>query len=197
MSAPLGINGTATLAAPNSHRVDGIIGGGQIGYNWDFRPFLIGLEADIQASGQSGSGLFSAPIVSLVGPDATALSSSARLDWFGTVRGRAGLIAADRWLFYFTGGLAYGRVDLSGSAAIAPAVGFTNPTLVWNNGTTRVGWTIGVELKMRCLRIGLGNSNICTWILGPRPPQQRVGSEASASAHPTFVPKVPVRSLAR
>src|SRR5271155_4236849 len=35
---------------------DGVIGGGQIGYNWQSGNWVPGFEADIQGSGQRGSG---------------------------------------------------------------------------------------------------------------------------------------------
>ena len=33
------------------------------------------------------------------------------MDWFGTLRGRAGVVVHDSWLLYGTAGLAYGEVD--------------------------------------------------------------------------------------
>jgi len=87
----------------------GITGGGQVGYNFQTGRWLAGLEADFQGAGQSDAacvancfnngGIFSG-------------TASQRLSWFGTVRGRVGIIA-DRALFYVTGGLAYGRVQTS------------------------------------------------------------------------------------
>ena len=76
----------------------GGFGGGQIGYNLQgfIHPQLVlGVEADIQGSG-----------ISAKGADG-ALPYKSDLDYFGTVRGRAGY-AVDRALVYFTGGFAYG-----------------------------------------------------------------------------------------
>ena len=79
----------------------GIIGGGQIGYNWQSvgSPFVIGLEADIQGADLSNS--------------ATALGVTVdgRLNAFGTVRGRLGY-AWDRFMIYATGGWAVTRTQL-------------------------------------------------------------------------------------
>jgi outer membrane immunogenic protein len=69
----------------------GVMGGGQIGANWQFGTWVLGLEADIQGSGASDTFAgykFSNP-------------------WFGTVRGRGGY-AMNNVLLYVTGGLAYG-----------------------------------------------------------------------------------------
>ena len=47
---------TATYGAPavpfasTSSNLDGVIGGGQIGYNWQANNWVLGLEADIQGS---------------------------------------------------------------------------------------------------------------------------------------------------
>ena len=148
MSVPLNGGGTADLAASSSHGFDGVLGGLQIGYNWDLRPLLLGFETDIQTSDQRGTGNLAAAFVDNAGADPTSITSSARLEWFGTVRARAGVILADRWLFYLTGGLAYGKVDFSGSAAISTSIAaFQNPTLLWNNDSTHVGWTIGAGIE--------------------------------------------------
>jgi outer membrane immunogenic protein len=73
----------------------GILGGGQVGYNWQSGQFVFGAETDLQASGASDT--------------FTAFKFSN--PWFGTLRGRAGY-AFNNFLVYGTLGLAYG--DLRG-----------------------------------------------------------------------------------
>jgi len=70
----------------------GVTGGGQIGYNYQVSPlFVLGAEADIEGS-------------SLHLPHSS-------IDYFGTVRGRAGFTPFDpRLLVYGTGGFAYAQV---------------------------------------------------------------------------------------
>ncbi len=71
--------------------------GGQIGYNWQVNPHLVlGVEADIQGSGISDSQ-----------DDPYGAHYSSDLTYFGTLRARIGY-AAGAWLFYSTGGFAYG-----------------------------------------------------------------------------------------
>src|SRR5580704_9642912 len=82
----------------------GGFGGGQIGYNWQMGLFVLGAEADVQGAGISGS---SGPTVIDAANDTTVVNQ--KLDFFYTVRGRAGL-AFDRALVYFTGGFAGGHV---------------------------------------------------------------------------------------
>src|SRR5689334_24699075 len=49
-------NGAGTVLFTSAGRTDlnGAIGGGQIGYNWQVQNWLWGLEADIQGSGEKG-----------------------------------------------------------------------------------------------------------------------------------------------
>jgi len=75
--------------------VDGFIGGGQVGYNYQIGQFVVGAEADIQGADlNSGSSVF---------------GDRVRTEYFGTVRARVGL-AFDRFMPYVTGGWAYGNV---------------------------------------------------------------------------------------
>jgi outer membrane immunogenic protein len=120
------------FADSNTVRLNGVIGGGQIGYNIQFSPrWVLGFEADIQGSGERGSNAFAHPFSTtpcslasgfppptcerngtLNGVAATAYD--AKISWFGTVRGRLGFLISDQILLYGTGGLAYGHVELSG-----------------------------------------------------------------------------------
>ncbi len=105
------------------------VGGGQIGYNYQFTPgsgFVIGAEADIQGTtfGRPRSGLVGTTTFTDIGPS---------LDWFGTVRGRIGY-AFDRFLVYGTGGFAYGGGSTPSTASYYTG---TLPS------TFRTGWTAG------------------------------------------------------
>jgi len=117
--------------------INGVIGGGQAGYNWQLnRSWVLGLEADIQGSGERGS----VTVCSVAGCTAGSLIGTAntRLDWFGTVRGRVGFLPIDKLMLYGTGGLAYGSIrsdyltGVNGSPLIATSV-----------QTTRVGYAVG------------------------------------------------------
>ena len=99
-----------------SQHMDGVLGGGQIGYNWQFnRSWVLGLEADIQGTGQRGTATYPPFVVPpggalLVVPGFTSTATlTQKLPWFGTVRARLGVEPSSNWLLYVTGGLAYGR----------------------------------------------------------------------------------------
>jgi len=85
----------------------GFDAGGIVGYNWQFGSWVVGVDADIQAS--TGSGYLTC--VNLCsGPGATTIDQ--KLSWFGTVRGRLGY-AVGPALFYATAGGAFGEVKES------------------------------------------------------------------------------------
>jgi outer membrane immunogenic protein len=126
------------LSGSQTHVQDGFIGGGQIGYNYQWGSnFVIGIEADIQGSGirgrsqTGGAGAGGAavspaflvdfpPIPAFNGiPGLNVLNTAnsigsttvnAGVDWLGTVRGRLGYLWTPTMLIYATGGLTYGGV---------------------------------------------------------------------------------------
>ncbi len=143
----------APLPLTGRSNVNGFIGGGQAGYNWQRGTWLFGLEADFQGSDERGRG----DVCTVAGcPLGTSIfTANYKLDWFGTARGRVGFLPTDRVLLYATGGLAYGR--FSGDAPLLP--------LNWNS--TRAGWTVGAgveaaidhnwSVKLEYLYMDLGN----------------------------------------
>jgi outer membrane immunogenic protein len=130
----------------------GIIGGGQIGYNWQFSStWVAGLEADIQASGERQGNNFTTTSTS-AGPelvDGTAVTQyDAKISWFGTVRGRIGYVW-DRLMLYATGGLAYGEVELAGTRTVSGVFGPIPWSITSAIGHSQVntGWTVGAGLE--------------------------------------------------
>jgi len=102
-----------TLAFSNSRNNEGFVGGGQIGYNYQFTPgsgVVVGIEADAQyvdfGAQRNRFGIVAGPAV-VPGTLVYNPNGLSGLDYFGTVRGRLGY-AFDRTLVYATGGFAYG-----------------------------------------------------------------------------------------
>jgi outer membrane immunogenic protein len=131
----------------------GFIGGGQVGYNYQFGPsFVAGIEADIQGiAGSTGRGntFSSLQITGLPGNFVnTSLSVDQRLDYLGTVRGRLGWLVTPTLLLFGDGGLAYGGINADTfltQSLVGPATTGVN-TPYFSNGSineTRVGWTAG------------------------------------------------------
>lgn len=84
--------------------------GGQVGYNWQYKYLVVGVEADIS---QIGASKTFEPPHAVFGPgvcttDCVA-SATNELKWLATFRGRAG-VAYQQFFVYGTAGLAVGRV---------------------------------------------------------------------------------------
>jgi outer membrane immunogenic protein len=137
--------GTVLFASTGTTELNGVGGGAQIGYNWQIQNWVWGLEADIQGTNEKGTRDFVCAAVTCLPPAALALPAvtvalSEKIDWFGTVRGRAGVLATPTLLLYATGGLAYGEVDSNATIGAAS-------TAFPNTGATNFGWTAGAGIE--------------------------------------------------
>ena len=112
----------------------GAVAGGQIGFNRQFDSIVLGIEADLQWSGQENSSVVCAAAVC-----GTSVTLATKIPWFGTIRGRLGGTMMERVLVYATGGLSFGgaRVDASW-----PGVGTARLSDTW------IGWTIGAGAEV-------------------------------------------------
>jgi len=119
----------------------GFIGGGQIGYNYQWNWLVLGAETDFQGSDIEGDdSRFNFPDITGVGNGPAAfLFAHERMQWLGTVRGRIGFAPICRLLIYGTGGFAYGNVDYSANTNF----GNGNPTYPVDFTETKTGWTAG------------------------------------------------------
>lgn len=99
------------------NEIDGITGGIQAGYNYDFGGFVLGLEADAQLADIE---------------ETVAVGYDYNINSFGSVRARAG-VAIDRALPYITGGLAWANAEIDTPAG-------SDDNTLW-------GWTIGAGLE--------------------------------------------------
>ena len=130
-----------------AHDLNGVTGGLQVGYNYQFNPWLVvGFEADIQAADirAQPAGNFAFPAVAPFGPYSATTNTPHFVDWWGTARGRIGLTlpSAPNLMFYGTGGFAYGAVNSVfnyGIRLATPAAAFANS--VYDD--TRLGWAAG------------------------------------------------------
>jgi outer membrane immunogenic protein len=110
----------------------GVLGGFQVGYNYQFAPnMLIGFEGEMAWTSASSSAGTALPFAAV-----TATSSH---NWYDTAVGRFGVLQSG-WLFYGKLGLAWMNADYT----VAAVPGFSS-TL----NTTRGGWTIGVGAEYR------------------------------------------------
>jgi outer membrane immunogenic protein len=163
-------------------KLDGFIGGGQAGYNWQVQNWVWGFEADFQWLNASSGGGFATIVATpafLGNPVTTSFQGSHSLDWLGTARARAGILLTPTILAYATGGLAYGEAKLNGSyrqvcVACNAAVGGLSAAFAASD--TLVGWTIGGgaewliapkwTLKAEYLYYDLGDMSVTTLVPG-------------------------------
>jgi outer membrane immunogenic protein len=164
--AGFSIPSSFAFADSNTARLTGVIGGGQFGFNYQSSPrWVMGLEADIQDTGKSGTGIFAdtfaTPLCTSATPAGTCVLTTpatgtaltnyqAKMDWFGTVRGRLGFLPNSQLLIYATGGLAYGHVEVSGSAnvtAMRAGGGGGAGTAAFGASGTNVGFAVGTGME--------------------------------------------------
>jgi outer membrane immunogenic protein len=124
-----GILGAGT--STGSGNLNGINGGGQIGFNYQTGMIVWGIEADFQGSDQKQSSTVSCGAgCSVTGED--------RLRSFGTIRGRVGVTAWDRGLLYVTGGWAW----MDANSRVNATSGGVTANLI-DLSSSKGGWTVG------------------------------------------------------
>ncbi len=109
----------ASTATTGDFNLTGGLVGGTFGYNLQYSQFILGAEADIDASW-------------LKGTDPTACCGT-KNSWFATARARLGY-SLDRFMPFITGGAAFADVKMT-------PLGFPSES------ATRVGWTAGGGLE--------------------------------------------------
>jgi outer membrane immunogenic protein len=146
--------GRDDVSGVGSSDLNGVVGGGQIGYNWQpaGSPWVFGVELDGQGTGQDAS------VTSAIGAVTATLTES--LPWFMTVRGRIGYAITPMVMIYGTGGAAV--VDHKFALTTAGLGTFTSED-------TRLGWTAGAGIegafyrnwswKVEYLHLDTGNFN--------------------------------------
>lgn len=120
---------TPTIRGTQDYDANGFLGGVQLGYNYQINSAVLGVEADFSGADVRGH---SDEIHVGLGD-----TYDTKLDWYGTLRARAGY-AFDRTLIYGTGGLAFGSVE--NQYLDGPANSFSEKN-------TKLGWTVGAGLE--------------------------------------------------
>jgi outer membrane immunogenic protein len=121
----------------------GISGGAQIGYNWQVKQVLFGLETDLSGTGAKAS---QDVITNLPGSASSENIYSAKIDWYGTARARLGLLVVPALLAYGTGGVAYGSVHRQYSFGF-PTGAPIETTFADSQNLLHVGWAAGGGLE--------------------------------------------------
>jgi outer membrane immunogenic protein len=125
-----------------NHKSDGFMGGGQIGYNWQFNNIVLGVEADISYSDiKSNDTVFFA-----LGGATSTTTIQHQLDYFATFRGRLGM-AFGPVLPYITAGAAYGSMESSATAVNAGFPPGFNGAFAGSDSQGHWGWVAGGGLE--------------------------------------------------
>ncbi len=104
--------------------------GGVTGYNWQCNSGLLGIETDIS--------YFNANSDADCAICGASQSFNSEINWFGTLRGRIGVVGDQNFLVFATGGLAYGAIDHTARDSLAPGGPFSQ-----TDSDTEIGWTAG------------------------------------------------------
>jgi outer membrane immunogenic protein len=163
--SPAFAQGVTTTFGSVSGSAGSWLAGAQAGYNWQRGQWVYGVETDISATHLNTN-------LNLVlqnpFPQTAIANANADIDWYGTIRGRLGWTQGP-WLFYGTGGLAYGHADLSSS--IASIVLATTA----QSSSVRAGWVAGagidymwspnVILSLGYQYVDLGNLSVASSVV--------------------------------
>jgi outer membrane immunogenic protein len=120
------VDGNFTGASWHSDR-SGFFGGGQIGANYQFDRFVVGIEGDIGSTPKGKSSPF---VPTALGP----LQVVASANWVSTLAARFG-VAADHWLFYTKLGGGWADAGLSLQTSL--------PSTLATVSRTNAGWLVG------------------------------------------------------
>ena len=127
------VTGPATTVTFTGDTSSSLIGGGQIGYNWQTGAWVFGIEGDIDAQDFSRTRV----VGTAIGPFIPGDSFSVESKWQASLRGRIGYAAWDRSLLYVTGGAAW--TNFKGTAGLVGLGTFTDDTTI-TGGTVGLGY---------------------------------------------------------
>ncbi|MGE0565970.1 MAG: outer membrane protein [Pseudolabrys sp.] len=109
-----------------STKPKGALFGGTVGFNYQTGRWVWGLEGDWDATWMKDRSIGT-------GICAVGAGCETKVAWLATARGRIGY-AWDRWMPYFTGGLAAANVKMTTGAGLT-------------DKDTQIGWTVGLGVE--------------------------------------------------
>ena len=127
----------------------GWLGGIQAGYNSQVDRIVYGVEADFTWSGQRDSIFLSGdtrPAFFNTEDFAYHETTSAKLKYMGTVRGRLGYTVG-QFLPYVTGGFAWGRISMDTNWMLQQFNQVATLPFAASESHTHVGWTLGAGFE--------------------------------------------------
>ena len=124
------------LSLSNGNDKGAFIGGGQLGFNYQFGNFVLGVEGDIDGVANTNS-----PGNGVVGPPFGTILVTSTNKWIATLAGRFG-VTNDTWLFYGKAGGGWVGYD---NLTITNTV--TGASITLSNNNTNSGWLVGAGIE--------------------------------------------------
>ncbi len=160
---------------------NGILGGAQAGYNWQIERWVLGLETDFSFADINGNNTTLGTSSYSDGyTAAVALSTEERINSFGTLRARLGMVAFEDFLVYATGGWAYGDVNYSANTDYSAVDSGKQSYPAHSFSESKSGWTVGggleygllesLSLRAEYLYLDLGDTSAVANPEIPNPP---------------------------
>jgi outer membrane immunogenic protein len=120
----------------------GFDAGGHAGFNWQLKPFAVGIEIDYGAFRTRAT----RDVTFLLSPTVISqLHSEVSTDWLFTARPRVGWVYSVGFA-YLTGGVAV--TGLSASTSYIDNANIRGPNGIVSAAETKVGWTVGAGLEL-------------------------------------------------
>lgn len=121
-----------------------LIGGIQSGYNWQTGNWVLGVEADFEYFPLDDSRTVGPIGYPCCAPTTYSITQKVETDWLFTLRPRLGLLTADNWLVYITGGLALTRLKTEFKFTDTFAAARASAS----ESSTEAGWTVGTGVEV-------------------------------------------------
>jgi len=123
-----------------SNTASGVIGGGQLGCDYQRGRFVFGIQGMFDATNLDGSNNYT---------EGTGLSSTrTEAEWFASLTGRIGIAVMPMTLIYAKGGVAWFSNDYNDICLTTCSnVGGANPNYLGRGSDTRTGWLVGGGLE--------------------------------------------------
>lgn len=119
-----------------SHTADGVVGGGQIGCDYQTGQWVFGIQGMFDASAMKGQSLNTLSL-----SEGNNVTDATKVPWIATLTGRIGYTLQPITLIYVKGGFAWARAEYNECCTPPDTVadGFAK--------ATRTGWTVGAGLE--------------------------------------------------
>jgi outer membrane immunogenic protein len=120
-----------------SHTAEGVVGGGQIGCDYQIGRWVFGIQGMFDASGMKGQSLNTFSL-----SEGFNITDATKLPWTATLTGRIGYTLQPITLLYIKGGFAWVRAEYT--ECCEQVFDTTDDGFA---KVTRTGWTVGVGLE--------------------------------------------------